>query len=96
VPGDYRYARRNSCERSGESVLEVFATGGIYLAGGNARRLVGPLQDPRFIQTFSRKGRFTQLMERVPVDAVTTRPALIGAAANGLENLKQPLGPTSI
>jgi hypothetical protein len=40
--------------------------------------------------------RFTHLMERVPVHVITTRAALIGAAAYGLENLKQPLGPTSI
>ncbi|HEX2340739.1 MAG TPA: glucokinase, partial [Vicinamibacterales bacterium] len=74
---------------AGNLFLKVFATGGIYLAGGIARRLLGPLQEPRFMQTFSRKGRFTHLMERVPVHVITTRAALIGAAAYGLENLME-------
>jgi glucokinase len=72
---------------AGNLFLKVFATGGIYFAGGIARRLVSLLQGPQFIQTFSRKGRFTHLMERVPVHVITTSAALIGAAAYGLENL---------
>jgi glucokinase len=39
--------------------------------------------------------RFTHLMERVPVHVITTRAALIGAAAYGLENLEEPLARTS-
>ena len=40
----------------------------------------------------ARKGRFTHLMERVPVDVITTHAALIEAAAYGLENLGTALG----
>jgi glucokinase len=81
---------------AGNLFLKVFATGGIYLAGGIALRLLGALQEPRFMQTFSRKGRFTHLMERVPVHVITARAALIGAAVYGLETLEEPLARTSI
>jgi glucokinase len=68
--------------------LKVLATGGIYLAGGVAVHLVGVLQEPRFMQVFTKKGRFKDLMGRIPIHVITTRAALVGAAAYGLESLK--------
>ena len=73
---------------AGNLCLKVFATGGIYMAGGIALHMLEALQDPRFLQTFSRKGRFQALMERVPIHVITTRAPLLGAAAYGLETLK--------
>lgn len=73
---------------AGNLFLKVFATGGVYLAGGIALHLLGKLQDPRFMQTFARKGRFKALMERVPIHVITARAALVGAAVYGLESLK--------
>jgi glucokinase len=73
---------------AGNLALKIFATGGIYLAGGVALHLLGALQEPRFMQTFTRKGRLKGLMERIPVHVIITRAALIGAANYGLENLK--------
>jgi glucokinase len=73
---------------AGNLVLKVFATGGIYLAGGIAVHVSGALQEPRFMQTFTKKGRFKNFMERIPIHVITTRAALIGAAAYGLESLK--------
>jgi glucokinase len=35
---------------------------GVYLAGGIALHLVDLLQKPQFVQTFTRKGRFKELM----------------------------------
>jgi glucokinase len=72
---------------AGNLALRVFATGGIYLAGGIALHLLGTLQEPRFIQAFTRKGRFRELMERIPIHVITTRAALVGAATYGLERL---------
>ena len=77
---------------TGNLFLKVLATGGIYLAGGIAVHLLGPLGDPRFIQMFARKGRFRTWMERVPVHVITTRAALLGAAAYGLDTLNPQLG----
>jgi glucokinase len=41
------------------------------------------------MESFRRKGRFTGLMERIPVHVILTRAALVGAAAAGLEGFKQ-------
>jgi glucokinase len=73
---------------AGNLALKVLATGGIYLAGGVALHLSQALHEPRFMQRFTRKGRFKDLMERVPVHIITARAALIGAATYGLESLK--------
>lgn len=65
--------------------LKVFATGGVYLAGGIPMRLLRALQGPRFVESFKRKGRLSELMERIPIHVILVRAALIGAAAQGLE-----------
>jgi glucokinase len=68
--------------------LKVFASGGVYLAGGIPMHALKALQGPRFMESFKRKGRFMELMERIPIHVVITRAALIGAAAYGLERFK--------
>ena len=77
---------------AGNLFLKVFATGGVYLAGGVALHVLSALQEPRFVQTFAAKGRFRTVMERVPIHVITARAALIGAAASGLESLDRQLG----
>lgn len=69
-------------------VLKVFATGGIYIAGGIALHILDALQKPQFMCTFRNKGRFKELMARIPIHVITTRAALVGAAIYGLESLK--------
>ena len=68
--------------------LKIFATGGVYLAGGIPMRALKALQTPRFMESFKRKGRLSELMERIPIHVVIIRAALIGAAAYGLERFK--------
>jgi glucokinase len=78
---------------AGNLALKVLATGGVYLAGGVALHLAKQLQTPQFLETFKRKGRFKELMERIPIHPITARAALVGAAAFGLQsltNLRQP------
>jgi glucokinase len=72
---------------AGNLALKVLATGGVYFAGGVALHLVKRLQEPQFVQIFTRKGRFKNLMERMPVHIITTRAALVGAATFGLQSL---------
>jgi glucokinase len=72
---------------AGNLALKVLATGGVYMAGGIALHLVPLLQKPEFVQTFTRKGRFKDLMERMPIHIITTRAALVGAATFGLQSL---------
>jgi glucokinase len=73
---------------AGNLVLKVLATGGIYLAGGIALHMMEALREPRFMQALTSKGRFKELMERIPVHVITAQAALIGAASYGLDNLR--------
>jgi glucokinase len=72
---------------AGNLALKVLATGGVYLAGGIALHLLTLLQTPQFMKTFTRKGRFKDLMERMPIHIITARAALLGAATFGLQSL---------
>lgn len=73
---------------AGNLALKVLATGALYLAGGVATHLSSVLQQPEFMHAFTKKGRFKDVMERIPVHLITARAALIGAASYGLESLK--------
>ena len=72
---------------AGNLALKVLATGGVYIAGGIALHVLPLLQTPQFVETFTRKGRFKDLMERMPIHIITTRAALLGAATFGLQSL---------
>jgi len=64
---------------AGDWALSVCATGGLYVAGGMAPRV---LPHPAFLDAFRDKGRFRTLAERIPVILVTDeRAALKGAIA---------------
>ncbi len=66
---------------TGNLALKVLATGGIYLGGGIPPRILPALQHERFVRAFLNKGRFAQLLERMPVYVILhPRPALLGAA----------------
>jgi len=72
---------------AGNLALKVLATGGVYLAGGIAVASLRKLQEPAFMRAFTNKGRFSELMKRIPVHVITTNAALAGAAAYALDNL---------
>ena len=65
---------------AGNIALRVMATGGIYLAGGIVLHTLSVLQEPAFMRAFANKGRFSELMNRIPVHAIVTNAALLGAA----------------
>jgi glucokinase len=67
---------------AGNLALTVLATGGVFIAGGIAPRIVGMLQSGPFREAFEDKGRLKPFVERVPVFVVTSREVgLLGAAA---------------
>lgn len=69
---------------AGNIALKFLATGGVYLAGGVVTHTLPALERRNFLQNFNRKGRFAELMERIPIHVITTRAALVGAADYGL------------
>jgi len=69
--------------------LKVMAMGGVYLAGGIPLHIPRAAEELRFMETFKRKGRFTQLMDHIPVHVILNRAALLGSAAFGLESFKE-------
>ena len=69
---------------AGNLALKVLAVGGVYLAGGIAVHLQSVLKSPRFLQSFQRKGRFAQVMRKIPVHLMVSKVGIAGAAAYGL------------
>ncbi len=68
--------------QAGDLALMVVSTGGIYLAGGIAPRIVSKLSQGGFISAFRDKGRFVDFLSRVPVHIITNaKVGLMGAAA---------------
>jgi glucokinase len=66
---------------AGNLALKLFATGGVYLGGGIAPKLVSKLAGPLFMQAFVGKGRMQGLLESMPVKVITNeQTALMGAA----------------
>lgn len=71
---------------AGNLALKVYATGGIFIAGGIPPRILPALEGKAFQQAFREKGRFASFLAQVPVHVVT-RPqvALLGAAYHGFD-----------
>ena len=75
---------------AGNLAVKVMATGGIYVAGGVAFHTLAALKQPAFMQSFKRKGRFADLMDRIPIHVVVSPAGLAGAAAYGLKSASDP------
>jgi glucokinase len=71
---------------AGNLALKVLATGGVYVGGGIPPRILPLLQSERFMEAFTHKGRFSDLLSRVPVYVILNpKAALLGAACYGLD-----------
>jgi glucokinase len=67
---------------AGNLALTVLATGGVYVTGGIAPRIVQRLASGTFMDAFHAKGRLSDVVERMPVCVILTGDvALYGAAA---------------
>jgi glucokinase len=65
---------------AGNLALRGLATGGIYLGGGIAPKIVAGLLKPAFMLAFTAKGRLSPLLETIPVRVILNeRTALLGA-----------------
>lgn len=66
---------------AGNAALRYLATGGVYVGGGIAPRIIEALKGPAFMMSFTAKGRLSPLLEKIPVKVILNdRAALLGAA----------------
>lgn len=67
---------------AGNLALKVLATGGMYIGGGIAPKMIKKLEEGTFMKSFMDKGRFSSLLRRIPVRVILSEEtALLGAAS---------------
>lgn len=75
---------------AGNLALTGMTTGGIYLGGGIAPKILPKLKEGGFMTAFLDKGRFRELLSKVPVRVILNdKAALLGAAWCALQNLSE-------
>jgi glucokinase len=66
---------------AGNLALKVMATGGVYVGGGIAPKILPRLEDGTFMRAFVDKGRLGDLLRTIPVRIILNdETALLGAA----------------
>lgn len=66
---------------AGNLALKTLATGGVYVGGGIAPKIIKKLTDGNFMKAFITKGRMEHLMQEMPVSVILNdKTALLGAA----------------
>jgi glucokinase len=64
----------------GNAALKFLATGGVFLGGGIAPKILPFLQKNGFMKSFTAKGRFSTLLSQIPIKVVLNpNTALLGA-----------------
>lgn len=66
---------------AGNLALKVLATGGVFLGGGIAPKILSKLNGPAFLEAFTAKGRMKALLEAVPVRVILNEQAALSGAA---------------
>ena len=65
---------------AGNLALKLIATGGMFVGGGIAPKILRKLSTPAFLEAFAAKGRMKPLMQEIPVRVITNdKTALLGA-----------------
>jgi len=73
---------------AGNLALKALATGGVYLGGGIAPKILPVLQGGAFLEAFTRKGRLSRFLSRIPVRVILEpRSALYGAVRYAMLSL---------
>jgi glucokinase len=71
---------------AGNLALKMLASGGVFLGGGIAPRIIPFLEEETFLAAFRRKGPMAGLLSLMPVHLILDpRAALMGAADLGME-----------
>ena len=66
---------------AGDLALQTLCSGGLWVGGGTAGKLLEELQSPAFLGPLQQKGRLSSVLEQVPVYALTDPEAGLFSAA---------------
>ena len=66
---------------AGNLALRGKATGGVYIGGGIAPKILGKLKDGTFMRAFLDKGRYRELLSAMPVRVILNDQAALQGAA---------------
>jgi len=78
---------------AGNQALKLMATGGVFIGGGIAPKILERLKEPAFMQAFRAKGRMESLMREMPVKVILNdQTALYGPALYAAEILSRNSG----
>ena len=70
---------------AGNLALKTMATGGVFIGGGIAAKILPILQRSQLLEGFFAKGRFTDFMKQIPLRVILNdQAALLGAARQAL------------
>jgi glucokinase len=61
--------------------LKAKATGGLYIGGGVAPKILPALRRPVFVETFNAKGRMRPLLSKMPVRVILDETAALSGIA---------------
>jgi glucokinase len=76
--------------QAGNLALTTLSRGGVYIAGGIAPKILSFMQQGEFLKAFQAKGRFTELMQKIPVHVIVNADAgLIGARRVAVDAIKR-------
>jgi glucokinase len=76
---------------SGNLALRGVATGGVFLGGGIAPKILPALRSPRFVDAFRSKPPMVELLDAIPVQVILNeQAALLGAAVRANQGLARP------
>lgn len=74
---------------AGNLALKILPSGGIYIAGGMAPKILEILKEGQFMRSFLNKGRLSRFLENIPVRVILNEEVgLMGAAVKGVELLR--------
>lgn len=79
--------------QAGNLALSLGATGGVYVAGGIAPRIVDALRAGPFLEAFRNKGRMAGLMQRIPLRIIISPNVGLRGALVYAERLLEPDAP---
>jgi glucokinase len=75
---------------AGNLALKCIPSGGLFVAGGMAPKLLEIIRRGAFLQAFLDKGRMSAVLERIRVSVVLNRKvSLLGARARALQNVSK-------